>query len=68
MDKEELMESVLFKHVKILTTDGETYIGKVKVYETPYDNDSDEGSVCLMTDDGEGICLVASEIEDIEIV
>lgn len=68
MDKASMMEMSLFKNVKVKTTDGETYAGKVKVFESAYDNDRDECSICLLTGNDYGICLMESEIREIEII
>ena len=67
MNKMKIMEEALFKKVKIVTPEGNTIKGEVKVFETPYDNDGEEASICVLTDDKEGICFYESDIEDIEI-
>ncbi len=66
--KREQMESSLFKRVKIIDSERKTIIGRVKVFETDYDNDEREASICILTDDGEGLCLLESDIDTIEIL
>lgn len=64
----DLMEESEFKHVEIVTTEGEKIKGVVEVFETAYDNDDTEASICFLTDNDEGIILYESEIEKITIV
>lgn len=63
-----MMEMSLFKNVRVKTTDGKTYAGKVKAFESAYDNDGNECSICLLIGDDYGICLMESEIKKIEII
>ena len=68
MNKQEIMEQSLFKKVEVTKTDGEKIEGKVKVFETAYDNDDEnEASICILTKAGEGFCLFESEIDTIKI-
>jgi len=68
MNKQEIMEASLFKKVCVVDRNGIEITGKVKVYETAYDNDEGEASICILTDDGEGICYLESDIESIKII
>lgn len=64
----DLMEEALFKNAIIITTDGEVIKGKIKAFETAYDNDDTEASIYVLTDNDEGICLFESEIKEINII
>lgn len=67
MKKEELMEDSVFKRIRVVDVDGDVLVGKNMGYQTAYDNDG-EASVCIMTDDGCGVCLMESEIDTIEML
>lgn len=68
MTKREIMEDSQHCRVEYTDTDGNKHTGYVEIYETPYDNDGDEGSICIDRDDGCSLCLYESDILDIRIL
>lgn len=60
----------LFKNVSVVTTDGRKYVGFCDMHETPYENESDEDSIGIMTNERtrEGVEIYQSEIQSIEII
>lgn len=56
------------KTVIIKTKDGQTYKGLVDFFEEPYQNESNEESIGIITAPGFGREFYASEIESIEII
>lgn len=58
----------LFKKVRIITTDGETYEGEVDLYSSAEDSGDDEDSIGICTDEitKDGIGIFKSEIASIE--
>ncbi len=63
------LEDFLFKHVIVTDIDGIVYKGLVDFHETPYENESDEDSIGILTNeaDKEGVELYQSEIVSIEV-
>lgn len=69
MTKSEEMENALFKKVEIVSTDGQKHIGKVKGFESAYDNDDEnEASIYLKKENGEWVGFFESDIESISIL
>lgn len=71
--KVDLMEESRGQDVKITLSDGSVVEGNVKVFETAYDNEDDDGgkaeaSICLVTKDGDGVGFYESDIQSIEIL
>lgn len=69
MLKAEMMENSLFKKVEIVTVSGKKIVGKVKGFETAYDNDEEnEASICLETENGNWFGYFESDIDSIKII
>ena len=66
MDIVALMEGSRGHYVKIILCDGSVVEGTADIFETAYDNDEGEASLCVRTTDIDGICLFESEIKSIE--
>lgn len=62
------MEDSIFKRVRIVDDEKKEIFGINMGYQSSYDNDEDEASVCIKQNNGIGICLMESEIKEIEII
>lgn len=64
----ELMEQSEQKQIKYVDKDGVERKGYVDVFESSYDNDDGEASICFAGEDGEMLIVYESDIVLLEIL